>query len=183
MNYENKCFQNRFIDIGRHLSRKVCHLLDANVDMLSFGSYEQSRHKKKPFKSMDLKIWSSKVCQFVQPSILLAITITTLNKPQLVQTRYSSLGCNALWINWIHYCDVIMGTMASQITSLTIVFSSVPSGADLRKHHSSASLAFVRGIHRWIPRTNGQWRGKCFHLMTSSWNAFIENSILYQIKG
>ena len=22
---------------------------------------------------------------------------------------------------------------------------------------------------RWIPRTNGQYRGKCFHLMTSSW--------------
>ena len=22
--------------------------------------------------------------------------------------------------------------------------------------------------HRWIPRTNGQWRGKCFHTMTSS---------------
>ena len=38
-----------------------------------------------------------------------------------------------------------------------------------RKHQSSASLAFVRGIHRdrWIPRTKGQLRGKCFHLMTS----------------
>ena len=41
---------------------------------------------------------------------------------------------------------------------------------DQRKHQSSASLAFVWGIHRdrWIPRTNGQLRGKCFHLMTSS---------------
>ena len=29
----------------------------------------------------------------------------------------------------------------------------------------------MRGIHRdrWIPRTKGQLRGKCFHLMTSSW--------------
>ena len=41
-----------------------------------------------------------------------------------------------------------MGAMASQITSLTIVYSSVNSGADQRKHQSSASLAFVRGIHR-----------------------------------
>ena len=41
-----------------------------------------------------------------------------------------------------------MGTMASQITSLTIVYSTVYSGADQRKHQSSASLAFVRGIHR-----------------------------------
>ena len=39
-----------------------------------------------------------------------------------------------------------MGTMASQITSLTIVYSVVYSGADQRKHESSASLAFVWGI-------------------------------------
>ena len=42
-----------------------------------------------------------------------------------------------------------MDAMASQITSLTIVYSLVYSGADQRKHQSSASLAFVRGIHRW----------------------------------
>ena len=36
-----------------------------------------------------------------------------------------------------------------QITSLTIVYSTVYSGADQRKHQSFASLAFVRGIHRW----------------------------------
>ena len=41
-----------------------------------------------------------------------------------------------------------MGTIASQITSLTIVFSTAYSDADQRKHQSSASLAFVRGIHR-----------------------------------
>ena len=72
---------------------------------------------------------------------------------------------------WFHnYCDVIMGTIVSQITGFTIVYSAVYSGADQRKHQSSTSLAFVRGIHwdRWIPRTNGQWRWKCFHLMTSS---------------
>ena len=48
-----------------------------------------------------------------------------------------------------HYNDVIMSAMASQITSLTMVYSCVYSGADQRKHQSSASLAFVRGIHRW----------------------------------
>ena len=45
-----------------------------------------------------------------------------------------------------HYNDVIMGAMASQITSLTIVYSTVYSGTYQRKHQSSASLAFVRGI-------------------------------------
>ena len=48
-----------------------------------------------------------------------------------------------------HYGDVIMGAIASQITSLTIVYSTVYSDADQRKHQSSALLAFVRGIHRW----------------------------------
>ena len=48
-----------------------------------------------------------------------------------------------------NYNDVIMSAMTSQSTSLTIVYSSVYSGADQGKHQSSASLAFVRGIHRW----------------------------------
>ena len=67
-----------------------------------------------------------------------------------------------------------MGAIASQITSLTIVYWTVYSDADQRKHQSSASLAFVWGIHRgrWIPRTKGQLRGKCFHLMTSSWTKY-----------
>ena len=48
-----------------------------------------------------------------------------------------------------HYNDVIMSLMASQITNLTIVYSTVYSGTDQIRHQSSASLAFVRGIHRW----------------------------------
>ena len=53
-----------------------------------------------------------------------------------------------------------MTTMASQITSLTVVYSNVYSDADQRKHQSPASLAFVWGSHRdrWIPRTKGQLR-------------------------
>ena len=56
-----------------------------------------------------------------------------------------------------HHNDVIMITMTSQITSLTVVYSNVYSDADQRTHQSSASLAFVWGIHRdrWIPRTKG----------------------------
>ena len=47
-----------------------------------------------------------------------------------------------------HYSDVIMSAMAPQITSLTIVYSTVNSGTDQRTHQASAPLAFVRGIHR-----------------------------------
>ena len=69
-----------------------------------------------------------------------------------------------------HYNDGIMNAMASQITSLTIVYSSVYSGADPRKHQSSASLAFVRGIHRWPVNSphKGPVTRNIFHLMTSS---------------
>ena len=66
-----------------------------------------------------------------------------------------------------HYNDVIMGAMASQTTSLTIVNSTVYSGAD----QSSASLAFVRGIHRWpmnSPHKGPVMRIFFLHLMRSS---------------
>ena len=58
----------------------------------------------------------------------------------------------------LHYSDVMMGAMASQINSLTIVYSTVYSGADQRKHRSSASLAFARGIHRWLVNFPDQWQ-------------------------
>ena len=48
-----------------------------------------------------------------------------------------------------HYNDVLMSAMASQITSFTIVYSTVYSDADQRQHQSSASLALVRGINQW----------------------------------
>ena len=51
--------------------------------------------------------------------------------------------------SWKHYNDAIMSAMTSQITSVSIVYSTVCSGIDQIKHQSSVPLAFVRGIHRW----------------------------------
>ena len=59
--------------------------------------------------------------------------------------------------NMAHYGDVIMGAIASQITSLTVVYSTVYSDADQRKHQSSASLAFVREIHRGPVNSPHKW--------------------------
>ena len=56
----------------------------------------------------------------------------------------------------LHHNDVRMGAMASQITSLAIVYSTVFS-ADQRKHQISASLAFVKGIHRWPVNSPHKW--------------------------
>ena len=50
-----------------------------------------------------------------------------------------------------------MGTVASQISSLTIVYSTIYSDADQSKHQSSASLAFVRGIHRGPVNSPHKW--------------------------
>ena len=57
----------------------------------------------------------------------------------------------------LHYNDVIIGPISSQITSLTIVYSIVYSDADKRKHQSSASLAFVRGFHRGPVNSPRKW--------------------------
>ena len=95
-----------------------------------------------------------------------------IHSTNYVVGSFWSFAENWCWSNLAisHYIDVIMTTMASQITSLTVVYSTVYSDADQRKHQSSASLVFVWGIrrNRWIPRTKGQLRGKGFHLMTSS---------------
>ena len=61
--------------------------------------------------------------------------------------------------NSTHYSvnTVKISVMGSQITSLTIVYSTVYSGTNQRKHQSSASLAFVRGIHRWPVNSTLNW--------------------------
>ena len=67
-----------------------------------------------------------------------------------VSTKKTSQHClctNAMSL--LHYSDVIMSVMASEITSFSIVYSTVCSDADQRKHQSSMLLAFVRGIHWW----------------------------------
>ena len=73
----------------------------------------------------------------------------------------SGFAYSAIWL-WIEstmkrYNDVTMAATASLITSLTIVYSTVYSSADQRKHQSSASLAFVRGLHRRPVNSPHKW--------------------------
>ena len=88
------------------------------------------------------------------------------------ETMYKQLSCHHCVCWWLslghlqprwHHCDVITSAMASQITGISIVCLTVCSGADQRKHQSSASLAFVRGIHMWpISIINGPVTRKMF---------------------
>ena len=87
---------------------------------------------------------------------LVATTHLEIQRPQTVNSGSELHGYLTTWEgtrivgpvtswHWCPYSDVIMSAMAYYITSLTIVHSTVYSGAD----KSPASLAFVRGIHRW----------------------------------
>ena len=55
-------------------------------------------------------------------------------------------------LQWRH-----MGAMASQVTSLTIVYFTDYSGKDQRKYQSSAALVIVRGIQRWPVNSPHKW--------------------------
>ena len=99
-------------------------------------------------------------------------------------TLVESKSCTSLCMS-NHYCDAIMGTVASQITRLTIVYTTVYSDADQSKHQSSASLAFVWGIHRGPVNSPHKWpvTRKMFPLMTSSWTAYALIAFLYPFYG
>ena len=76
-----------------------------------------------------------------------------------------------------NYSDVMKGVMASQITSLTIVYLTAYPDADQRKHQSSASLAFVRGIH--------QWPGYPAHMASNAQNVSIwwRHQVMKELTG
>ena len=103
------------------------------------------------------KYWQNH-CQFIVPRKKIQ-ELSTKFDPSLSLVR--SLGSSHLSdsnIHWEHYNEVIMDVMASQITSLTIVYSTVYSGADQRKHQAPGHWPLCGEFtgDRWITRTNGQ---------------------------
>ena len=69
-----------------------------------------------------------------------------------------------------HYDDVIMSAITSRFTSLTTVYLIVYSRTDQRKHQSSAWLAFVRGIHRWLVNSS--------HKRPVTWTMFSIDDVI-----
>ena len=105
-----------------------------------------------------------------------ANTIVRFSK---LRTRYKNIrwcptSIRVLW----HYNDVIMGAIASQITSITIVCSTVYSGADKKKHQRSASLVFVRGNHRGP--VNSPHKKLVTRKMLPFDDVIMENVVLYR---
>ena len=75
----------------------------------------------------------------------------------------------------LHYHDIIMSTMVSQITGISIVCSTVGSGADQRKHQSAVSLAFVCGI-QWWPVSSP-------HKRPVTWKMFPFYDVIMHLSG
>ena len=89
-----------------------------------------------------------------------------------------NMGCTFLndphSLSKIHFNDIIMGAMAFQIASLTIVYSTVYSSTDQKNPSNSASLAFVRGIQ--------QGPGNSPHKWPVTWKMFPFDDVIMKLK-
>ena len=138
--------------------RPMTRSFDVSFDLrLKKRLSKQSRGRLFEMPSRSLWRHCNVVLARHRPAVnIMAVDILVRNTCQAFSKHHADFWVSH-FIRWTagsltHYGDVIMVAIASQITSLTIVYSTVYSDADQRKHQSFASLAFVRGIHRWIPR-------------------------------
>ena len=133
---------NRAITVWREILHiKLCHN-GVWCPIKCFGSFVI-------YQQLNRSPWPR---QFKKKGNGMNITMYKVSRNQLllVTAIYMAEVMSVDFEDWVwHYNDVIISAMASQIISLTIIYSTVDSGADQRKHQSSASLAFVRGIQRW----------------------------------
>ena len=117
-------------------------------------------------------IWfSSEVGFLPMPASQIQVIVTTAHS----NCSYWYLRCqwNDAWsvMSW-NYNDAIMGAIASQITAsrlFTQSFIQTQIKENIKAPRHWPLCGEFTG-DRWIPHTNDQLRGKCFHLMTSSWN-------------
>ena len=154
MFYLNIChyYQNQNIDCRSHWSYDICNNIKfeiaktLHIACFHFNAYYN--HCGAGFK--ELKLLSRRYFGSV-PRQYTPIGAAVFQRMRLMHAfdRMLRLCSPQTWVT--HYNDVIMGgAIASQLTSLTIVYSTVYfSDADERKHQSFSLLAFVRGIHRW----------------------------------
>ena len=85
---------------------------------------------------------------------------------------HCDVGGGIVFNRFLHYNDVIMGAIASQITSLTIVTQSFIQ-MQIKKHQSPVSLAFVRGIH-WVPVNSP-------HKWPVTWKMFPSDDVIMML--
>ena len=114
--------------------------------------------------SVQIKTWNAKGILHKVHHVLDLITLCRCCRFILKQSTscfptisFTIISVHSAHSENIHYNEVIMSAMASLITSLTSVYSTVHPGADQRKHQSPASLAFAQGIHRRPVNSPHKW--------------------------
>ena len=108
------------------------------------------------FNGFTVEVWEW-ICDFVPHNLTYEDDLSML-RLKLIHVSKSGPRCLPMLLSVCsYYGDVIMSAMVSQITVVSFVCSTVCSGADQRKHQSSAWLAFVRGIHRWPVDSPNKW--------------------------
>ena len=105
--------------------------------------------------SLNMILNTEPSCRTLRPSCYDAVTLNDGNIATVYLMKYVHNFVSFCW--GYHYYDVIMGAMGSQITKLTTVYSTLYCGAEQRKHQSSASLAFMRAIHRRPVNSPHNW--------------------------
>ena len=171
-NYYYKCYTLHIALQWYSLLMPLCHAdVMAMAHFPNYWSSMREIHRSTvdlPYKGQVTGSFSD-FCDLANKLLNIQLSYRWLGKPwhshgvKAMITR--DIYANELYSAWrcdgnvfrIHYRDVIMGAIASQITSLTIVYSTVYSDADQRKHQSFASLAFVWGIHRGPGNSPHKW--------------------------
>ena len=150
-------FEIRFGSIP-YITAASCILILPVVNIYIYISLTQRQHRINPHKHKHTQMWGATEIslttdpywrQFYFLTLLSLVYFRFYHLIYVSAFKDDTFECQSMTHIYTHYCDVIMGTLASQVTSLTTVYSTIHSGADQRKHQRSASLAFVRGIHRW----------------------------------
>ena len=124
--------------VSRHQQTQKWHIIYIMYQMCFFGS---------PYALLVLRLKMMMYCEWIVTYyagyIQMVIRyVSTFSMEQFNKNGVSSYWCWAL--QWRpNECDSVSNHQP------TIVYSTVYSSADQRKHQSSASLAFVRGIHWW----------------------------------
>ena len=152
-----------FISNSKHWNRnKMANILQAKIYFLIYHFKGQTNNGPAVIRIM---VWRRACDKTLSEPIIAQVTDVYMRQSfnfdlhcrSTSITISQQIVCVCLLVLEIHYNDVIMGVMASQTTSLTIVYSTVYSVAYQSKHQSSASLAFVRGIHRGPVNSPHKW--------------------------
>ena len=145
---------SKYSEIKMAICRNYRHWLHSNFNAVNYQD----------LNTITTRYFHYMAASYHSPVLIMTFDISLIasNENMLHRCSENNL-CRTIRICYVptsykfHYNVIIMDTMASEITSLPIVYSTIYSGADQRKHQSSASLAFVWGSHRGPVNSPHKW--------------------------